>query len=103
VDFDFDATPPADLVAGETAQGRLQLGDDSPARIVPVGPFLERTGGDWIFVVAPDGQSAQRRRIKVGRRTVEQLEITSGLAVGERVMISDYAALEKADRVLLTH
>ena len=35
--------------------------------------------------------------------TVEQLEILSGLAVGERVMISDYAALEKADRVLLTH
>ena len=103
VDFDFDGTAPADLVAGETAQGRLQLGDDSPARIVPVGPFLERTGGDWIFVVAPDGQSAQRRHIKVGRRTVEQLEITSGLAVGERVMISDYAALEKADRVLLTH
>ena len=92
-----------DLVAGETAQGRLQLGDDSPARIVPVGPFLERTGGDWIFVVAADGKSAERRRIKVGRRTVEQLEITSGLAVGERVLISNYAALEKADRVVLTH
>jgi len=103
VDFDFDATTPADLVAGETAQGRLQLGDDSPARIVPVGPFLDRTGGDWILVVAADGKSAERRRIKVGRRSAEQLEITSGLAAGERVMISDYAALEKADRVVLTH
>jgi HlyD family secretion protein len=68
-----------------------------------VGPFLERTGGDWIFVVSSDGKSAQRRHIRVGRRSVEQLEILSGLAVGERVMISDYAALEKADRVLLTH
>jgi HlyD family secretion protein len=103
VDFDFDGASPGELVAGETAQGRLQLGDDSSARIVPVGPFLERTGGDWIFVVASDGKSAQRRHIKVGRRSVEQLEILSGLAVGERVMISDYAALEKADRVLLTH
>jgi len=53
--------------------------------------------------VVPDGQSAVRRRIKVGRRTVEQLEISSGLTVGERVITSDYAALEKADRVLLTH
>jgi len=103
VDFDFDGASPGQLVAGETAQGRLQLGDDSSARIVPVGPFLERTGGDWIFVVSSDGKSAQRRHIKVGRRSVEQLEILSGLAVGERVMISDYAALEKADRVLLTH
>jgi HlyD family secretion protein len=103
VDFDFEATSPDTLVAGETTQGRLQLGDDSPAHIVPVGPFLERTGGDWIFVVAPDGKSAQRRRIKAGRRTVEQLEILSGLSVGERVITSDYAALEKADRILLTH
>jgi len=103
VDFDFDSTTPENLVAGETTQGRLQLGDDSPARIVPVGPFLERTGGDWIFVVAPDGKSARRRRIKAGRRSVEQLEVLSGLAVGERVITSDYAALEKADRILLTH
>jgi HlyD family secretion protein len=103
VDLDFDGTAPTELVAGETAQGRLQLGDDSRGRIVPVGPFLDRTGGDWIFVLAPDGTSAERRRIKVGRRTVEQLEILGGLAVGERVIISDYAALEKAERVLLTH
>lgn len=103
VDFDFDTTTPDNLVAGETTQGRLQLGDDSPARIVPVGPFLERTGGDWIFVVAPDGKSARRRRIGAGRRTVEQLEILSGLSVGERVITSDYAALEKADRILLIH
>src|SRR5262249_39270569 len=86
VDLDFDGSGPADLVAGEAVQGRLQLGDDSQARILPVGPFLERTGGDWVFVVAADGTSAQRRRIKVGRRTVEQLEVLSGLAVGEQVI-----------------
>jgi HlyD family secretion protein len=103
VDLDFDGTAPTELVAGETAQGRLQLGDDSRGLIVPVGPFLDRTGGDWIFVLAPDGTSAERRRIKVGRRTVEQLEILGGLAVGERVIVSDYATLEKAERVLLTH
>jgi HlyD family secretion protein len=103
IDLDFDGASPSELVAGAAVQGRLQLGDDSPARILPVGPFLERTGGDWVFVVAANGHAAERRRIKVGRRTVEQLEILSGLAVGERVIISDYAASEKADRVVLTH
>ncbi len=103
VDLDFDGTTPPELVAGETAQGRLQLGDDSPARILAVGPFLERTGGDWVFVVAADGTSADRRRVKVGRRTVDQLEILSGLAVGEQVITSDYGAVEKVQRVLLTH
>jgi len=103
VDLDLDGGGPSDLVAGEALLGHLQLGDDSPAKILPVGPFLERTGGDWVFVVAPGGGSAERRRIKVGRRTVEQLEILSGLGVGEQVITSDYAALEKADRVVLTH
>jgi HlyD family secretion protein len=103
VDLDFAGAAPPELVAGETAQGRLQLGDDSPARLLPVGPFLERTGGNWVFVVAPDGTSAERRRIKLGRRTVEQLEILGGLAVGEQVITSDYASAENADRVILTH
>jgi HlyD family secretion protein len=103
IDLDFEGASPASLVAGETAQGRLQLGGDSSALIVPVGPFLERTGGNWIFVVGKDGKSAERRSIKVGRRTSEQLEVLSGLAAGERVLISDYTSLDRADRILLTH
>ena len=102
IDLNFNGESPASLVSGETTQGRLQLGGDSPALILPVGPFLERTGADWVFVVAQDGQSAQRRRIKVGRRTAEQLEILGGLATGERVVTSDYTGLDRADRVVIT-
>jgi HlyD family secretion protein len=102
IDLDFNGDGPASLVSGETTQGRLQLGDDAPARVLTVGPFLERTGGDWVFVVAKDGESAQRRRIKVGRRNAEQLEILGGLAPGERVVTSDYASLDRADRIVIT-
>jgi HlyD family secretion protein len=102
MDLDFEGDSPTSLVAGETAQGRLQLGGDSPARILPVGAFLEHTGGDWVFVVAKDGESAHRRRIKVGRRTSEQLEILGGLATGERVVTSSYAGLDRADRLVIT-
>ncbi len=101
IDLDFDGGSPTNLVSGETAQGRLQLGGDSDALLVPVGAFLERTGGNWIFVVAPDGRSAVRRDLKVGRRTTEQLEILGGLTAGERVITSDYTGLDRADRILL--
>jgi HlyD family secretion protein len=103
VELRFEGPSPPGLVAGEAVQGRLQLGGDTPASILPVGPFLERTGGDWVFVVAADLKSAQRRRIKVGRRNTEQLEIISGLSAGERAIVSDYTSLDKADRVSLTH
>jgi len=102
IDLDFNAASPAALVDGAAAQGRLQLGDDTPALVLPAGPFIERTGGDWAFVVAADGQTAQRRRIGIGRRTAEQLEVLSGVRPGERVVTSDYGGLEKVDRIILT-
>jgi HlyD family secretion protein len=102
VEMSFNEADPSGLVAGEAVRGRLQLGGDAPAHILPVGAFLERSGGDWAFVVTPDGKTAQRRRIKVGRRTTEQLEIIGGLAVGEKVITSDYTGLDQVDRVSLT-
>jgi HlyD family secretion protein len=101
IDLEFAGGSPASLVAGGTAQGRLQLGGDTPARLLPVGAFLERTGGNWVFVVAPDGGSAERRNIEVGRRTAEQLEILGGLEAGERVVISDYTSFDRVDRIIL--
>ncbi|HMN46496.1 MAG TPA: HlyD family efflux transporter periplasmic adaptor subunit [Povalibacter sp.] len=102
IDLDFEDGSPATLVAGSAAQGRLRLGGDTPAVVLPNGPFMERTGGQWIFVVAPDGRTAQRRQINIGRRTIEQLEIVAGLAAGDHVITSDYTGLDRADRIVLT-
>jgi len=107
IDLDFEAAgavgapQPASLVEGATAQGHLQLGEDRSATLLPAGPFLERTGGDWVFVVAADGRSAQRRRIKLGRRTSDQLEVLGGLSAGERVISTDYTGLDNIDRIIL--
>jgi len=100
VDLNFAAaTGPSSLVEGATARGHLQLGEDRPASFLATGPFLERTGGDWVFVVAADGRSAQRRRIEIGRRTSNQLEVLSGLAAGDRVITSDYTGLDRVERI----
>jgi HlyD family secretion protein len=103
VDLDFQGASPATLVEGATAQGHLQLGGDTPATVLPVGAFLERTGGDWVFVLDAAGRSADRRRIKAGRRTSDQLEILSGLRIGDRVITSDYTGFDKVDRIVLTN
>jgi HlyD family secretion protein len=99
VDLSFGTPGPEALVEGATARGHLQLGEDRQANILVTGPFLERTGGDWVFVVAADGRSAQRRRIKVGRRTSDQIEVLSGLIAGDRVIISDYTGLDRVERI----
>ena len=99
VDLSFQGAQPQGLLPGQAVQGKLSLGADKPALVLPAGAFLERSGGDWAFVVAAEGGHADRRRIKIGRRNSEQVEVLSGLQAGERVITSDYQGLEKIDRV----
>ncbi len=102
VDLSIQGAQPQGLLPGQAVQGKLSLGADRPALVLPAGAFLERSGGDWCFVVSADGRHADRRRIKIGRRNSEQVEVLSGLEAGERVITSDYQGLEKIDRVDLT-
>ena len=99
VDLRFQGAQPDGLLPGEAVQGKLSLGADRPALVLATGASLERSGGDWFFVVTADGRHADRRRIRIGRRNAEQVEVLSGLAVGDRVITSDYQGLEKIDRV----
>lgn len=102
VDLAFVGTMPSDLSPGQAVDGKLSLGGDRAALVLPAGAFLERSGGDWVMVVDPSGHSAQRRRITIGRRNAAQVEVLSGLKPGERVITSDYTAFEKIDRVDLS-
>ncbi|HEV2676832.1 MAG TPA: HlyD family efflux transporter periplasmic adaptor subunit [Aliidongia sp.] len=90
---------PGDLRPGEALQGSLQLGDDQPALILPIGPFMETTGGGWAFVLDADGTTASRRPIKTGRRNGTQIELLDGLKPGEKVILSDYADLDRIDQI----
>ncbi|NKD55924.1 MULTISPECIES: hypothetical protein [unclassified Haematospirillum] len=69
--------------------GRLELARHNDSILtIPLGAFWETTGGNWVFVV--DGSTATRRDIKVGRRTVDAVEVLEGLAEGERIITSSY-------------
>jgi len=67
--------------------------------IVANGPFYQDTGGNWAFVVAPDGAHAERRNIRLGRRNPDFVEVVDGLKPGERLIVSGYEGFQKMDRV----
>jgi HlyD family secretion protein len=102
VELAFMGAPPAGLLPGQALDGRLFLGGDRRGLVLPAGGFLEKTGGDWVMVVDRTGHHAERRRIHLGRRNADQVEVLGGLAAGERVITSDYTGFEKVDRVDLT-
>jgi len=101
VDLTFDGTPPQGLLRGQSLQGTLSLGEDQPGLVLASGAFLERSGGDWVFVVNADGRTALRRRVRLGRRNAQQVEVVAGLRAGERVIVSDYGSFERIDRIYL--
>jgi HlyD family secretion protein len=102
IDLAWRGGAPAGLRRGQTVQGKLRLGDDAPAVVLPAGPFLETSGGAWVFVLDRDGNGAMRRAVKLGRRTTEAVEVLSGLAPGDRVVTSDYTGFERIDRLALS-
>jgi HlyD family secretion protein len=103
VDLAWDAAASGGLRRGQAVQGKLELGGDVPAVVLPAGPFLEATGGAWVFVLEANGGGATRRPIKLGRRTVEAVEVLSGLQPGDRVVTSDYTGLDRVDRLTISN
>lgn len=101
VEMAFEKAAPAGLLPGQALEGRVTLGGDRKGLLLAAGPFLERSGGDWVMVVDKSGRRAERRRIRLGRRNAEQVEVLSGLSAGERVITSDYSGFEKIDQVIL--
>jgi HlyD family secretion protein len=99
VDVRFATPPPDGLTPGQAVQGKFALGAATTAIILDVGPYLEESNGTWAFVLDKGGNSATRRSIRSGRRSIEQLEIISGLEPGERVITSDYHGYGGVDRI----
>ena len=102
VDLQFIGQEPADLQRGQTVQIRLTLGDPTPALLIPNGAFYNETGGNWVFVVAPDGGSAIKRQVRLGRRNADHIEVLEGLDPGERVITSPYTGFAERDRLDLS-
>ncbi len=98
----FAKEQPAVLSPGQSLDAQITLGEPAQALLLPNGAYVNDTGGAWVFVLGRDGQTITRRTIQIGRRSNSQVEIRSGLAQGEQVVVSSYAAFGKAERLQLT-
>ena len=89
-DFKFSGEQPSNIRTGQTYYLNLQLGQPEKAILIPRGTFYQKTGGKWIYVVAPEGGKATRREIRIGRQNPQFYEVLEGLEPGEKVITSGY-------------
>ena len=100
VDMVFEEEPEG-VRRGQTMQVRLTLGDNADAVLIPNGSFYQETGGNWIFVVSPDGTEAVKRSVRLGRRNTDYIEVLDGLEPGEKVITSPYTSYAGMDRLTI--
>jgi HlyD family secretion protein len=102
VDLRFVGDAPTDIRRGQTLQLRLVLGDSNErAVLLANGPFFNDTGGAWVFVLSPDGKTATRRPVQLGRRNPNMIEVDGGLVPGDEVIISSYANFIEVERLFI--
>ncbi|MCG2419353.1 efflux RND transporter periplasmic adaptor subunit [Aequorivita sp. F47161] len=101
VAMQFEETVPEGIRRGQTLQIRLALSDEKQAVMIPKGGFFQETGGNWIFKVSEDGNTAYKTEITLGSQNTENYEVLSGLEPGDKVITSSYDNYGEVQELIL--
>ena len=101
VDMHFTEDIPTTIRRGQSLQVKLSLSQEKEALLVTKGSFYQETGGNWIFKLSEDGQTAYRAQIKLGAQNLQYYEVLEGLQPGDKVITSSYNNLKTANQLNL--
>lgn len=90
VDMNFVGETPKGIRRGQTLQIRLALSDETQALLLARGGFFQQTGGNWVFKVSENGNTAYKVDVQLGRQNPDYFEVLSGLKPGDKVVTSSY-------------
>jgi HlyD family secretion protein len=101
VDVSIDDPLPLGARPDLSVDGTITLENLSDVLYVgrPVHGQSDSTIG--IFKLVEDGSEAVRTNVKLGRSSVNTIEIVNGLKVGDKVILSDMSAWDNFDRIRL--
>lgn len=86
--------------SGMTARAVIQPAGAEELMVIPAAAVLRR-GEDAVVFIAEDGKALEQR-VEVGRRFGGQVEVLSGLALGDIIITSGLGALEDENTVEVT-
>ncbi len=101
-DLLFAADMPSNIRLGKNYRVQIEMAQPEKAMVIPRGDFVQSTSGRWIYRLSPDGRSALKTEIELGRQNPQQYEIISGLKPGDKVIIDGYEQLGDHEKIRLT-
>jgi HlyD family secretion protein len=101
VDVKLDGPLPKGARPDLSVEGTIEL--ENLADVVYVGrpAFGQPNSTVGIFKLDEDGKGASRVQVKLGRASVNSVEILSGLQPGDKVVLSDMSAWDAFNRIRL--
>lgn len=100
-DLIFTAEKPTNIRLGKSYRVEIELGKPEKCLVIPRGNFYQHTAGQWIYRLSPDGTTARKTPVKIGRQNPQQYEVLSGLQPGDKVLVSGYENLGDTEVLLL--
>lgn len=101
VDVRLDGVLPPGARPDLSVDGTIDLERISDVLYVGRPAFGQEKSTVGIFKLEPDGRTAVRAQVKLGRSSVNTVEILQGLKEGDQVVLSDMSRWDSYDRVRL--
>jgi HlyD family secretion protein len=101
VDVSLDGELPRGAVPDLSVDGKIILEKLDDVVYVGRPAFGADQAVVMLFKKDPDGAGATRVQVKLGRTSVNTVEVVEGLSVGDKVILSDMSAWDAFDRVRL--
>ncbi|WP_405207305.1 efflux RND transporter periplasmic adaptor subunit [Aquimarina sp. LLG6339-5] len=101
VDMQFEGNVPEGIRRGQNLQIRVALSAEKQALLIPKGGFFQKTGGNWVYKITENGNSAYKVAIRLGSQNTEYYEIIEGLLPGDKVVTSSYDSFGDTEELIL--
>ena len=99
IDVSLEGTLPPGARADLSVDGTIEIERLDNVLYVGRPAFGQPDGTISLFTIGPDGHTAVRKTVKLGKSSVTTIEVLQGLAVGDRVIISDMSAWDNVNKV----
>jgi HlyD family secretion protein len=101
VDVSLPDELPKGAVPDLSVDGTIELERLNDVLVMGRPAFGQEQSVVGLFKMSGDGSSAERAQVKLGRSSVNTVEVLSGLKVGDQVILSDMSAYDAFDRIRL--
>jgi hypothetical protein len=99
VEVALDTALPAGTRSDLSVDGTIEIARLSSAMYVGRPPYGDPGASVGLFRLDQGGKEAVRVRVKLGRASANAIQVLSGLAAGDRVIISDMSSWDNVSRV----